>query len=1095
MTQLNFKGLVCRTSPQNSADGNCEEIINLRLRDGSWRVVGKKQPIIEGVDYEKVYVHKYRNFENFIGLKDSKVIWFALRKGNHVENKEQEICTTSGDVEFNQLNNILLVKDRIGIAKAIFRADKYSVSLVKLPNAPILDVQVKLRDEHCSKIDLSYNKFSQVEIDTIKEALYGLIKQCEKNRFYEGRVFLTATYQLFDGSETKPTPPLLVELGNYDKDAIKRENLSWGDPQHSVTVRSGTFWAEIPVGQLNLKVNNTLGEEFKDTITKINVYATPVYSFYNSDSVNLESAPVVGSDGLPSSMVGERKLKLEEIEKSLFFQVLSIDLKKQNDEYEVVSLDDVTTNKTLRVDASGWMNTTGRMFVYNNRLHLFNTKQEFVEDANLSTCLEGRYKTVTFNGVMEGDPVYNYDFTNSRTLTGIFYLKMEMEDARVVEDFRVELLSSTPNILTGLTTYKVRIPRFLAFPDSRAYKVDLYDGNSFVKSLDLKASATYNYSYVLFDVNYKYDSRPVSLDAGIETRSNPNVPTIIDDSIIEYTDATASEIPDFNSSPAIEDNMNLIVSEVLNPYYFPPEHSYLMPGEIINLAVNTEQISTSQVGQFPLYVFTTEGIYALQVGDGKVLYSNVIPISAEVAVKGSDVLPTKYGVIFVTDKGLKLISGQEVIDFSEPIDGAIDMNVRNSRKYVSYNNTPGLYNILPYLSAVPFSEYSQNAVMGYDITENEVIVSNPDYNYSYVFSLKTNTWHKITEVFSDFNRYLGLQSYESGAVSAKASIWINCSVSPGQTVRFTSAVSLSKLKFDPGVLKVSVGIPGGSSELFSCEVDETMDLMNLLIERIDVPERYFKMVVDERKVYTIMPYTALILEHSMFPDPQYYPFVAEERELSVASEGVGETFSISLAGREFSHITDGRETISSIGVMIGDWIKSLNLGYEVQLEDDSVRIIAQPGSEGNNGKLSCIASPHVSLNSSDFKGGADVSTKQRVCDIRKEQDEPILTYFQTRPISLGSYGFTKLRHTAIRGEFKPIPGQGNSFFITASDNLIKWTGVLRQCFMSSVSHVVLPQNPYSFRYFVIAGGGYVNPGHTLSLVEFEGENKFDNRLR
>lgn len=181
--------------------------------------------------------------------------------------------------------------------------------------------------------------------------------------------------------------------------------------------------------------------------------------------------------------------------------------------------------------------------------------------------------------------------------------------------------------------------------------------------------------------------------------------------------------------------------------------------------------------------------------------------------------------------------------------------------------------------------------------------------------------------------------------------------------------------------------------------------------------------------------------------------------------------------------------------MIGDWIKSLNLGYEVQLEDDSVRIIAQSGSAGNNGKLSCIASPHVSLNSSDFKGGADISTKQRVCDIRNEQDDPILTYFQTRPISLGFYGFTKLRHTAIRGEFKPIPGQGNSFFITASDNLIKWTGVLRQCFMSPVSQVVFSQNPYSFRYFVIAGGGYVNPGHTFSLVEFEGENKFDNRLR
>ena len=129
MTQLNFKGIVRSISSQNNVDGNCEEIINLRLRDDSWRAVGKKQPIIEGIDFEKVYVHKYGNFENFIGLKEGRVFWFASREGNDIKNKDQEICIVSRDVEFNQLNNILLVKDSTGIAKAVFRADKYSVSL------------------------------------------------------------------------------------------------------------------------------------------------------------------------------------------------------------------------------------------------------------------------------------------------------------------------------------------------------------------------------------------------------------------------------------------------------------------------------------------------------------------------------------------------------------------------------------------------------------------------------------------------------------------------------------------------------------------------------------------------------------------------------------------------------------------------------------------------------------------------------------------------------------------------------------------------------------------------------------------------------
>lgn len=1044
MEQLNFKGIQRNMSLQNNEDGNCEEIINLRLEGESWRAVGKKQPMIEGVNYEKVYVHKYGYFENFIGVKDNKVIWFGLRKRNNVESKEQEICTILGDVEFNQLNNILLIKGEEFIIKAVFEDEIYNIAIFELPDIP--DLGILLKDvlsvpNDYTLLNIHTDKYEEME--EAREMIRGLINK-EKSKYpdyMEGYVFLCTTYQLFDGSETKPSTPILVKVGEYIPGLIGAES----EPQYDNSDLNIT--ARIRVGdmrlqQLRVKVINDLPEEYKGMITRVNVYATPAHSFYDMDEIYPERVKeeAIAKDHI---VVMEKELKAEDVEKLLFFKVGSVDAMEKSSEMLTVNNESLTTNETMPVDASGWVNITGNMFVYNNRLHLYNTLQKLVESRMLGYSWQVR-KSFDQQGEL-------------REMTAFVYLKVNGK----------KLVMRYDCMCTAKTSSIVEFPQVLTFPDSRAYQIDFYDRyhDSTPVTVKLKPFATYNFAFGF------PEKTEVFMNVGT---SQPNFPVIVNQA---------------------EDTMNLIVSEVLNPFYFPPEHSYLMPGEIINLAVNTEQISTSQVGQFPLYVFTTEGIYALQVGDGKVLYSNVIPISAEVAVKGSDVLPTKYGVIFVTDKGLKLISGQEVIDFSEPIDGAIDMNVRNSRKYVSYNNTPGLYNILPYLSAVPFSEYSQNAVMGYDITENEVIVSNPDYNYSYVFSLKTNTWHKITEVFSDFNRYLGLQSYESGAVSAKASIWINCSVSPGQIVRFTSAVSLPKLKFDPGVLKVSIGMPGGSSELFSCEVDETMDLMNLLIEQIDVPERYFKMVVDERKVYTIMPYTALILEYSMFPDPQYYPFVAEERELPVASEGVGETFSISLDGREFSHITDGTETISSIGVMIGDWIKSLNLGYEVQLEDDSVRIIAQPGSEGNNGKLSCIASPHVSLNSSDFKGGADVSTKQRVCDIRKEQDEPILTYFQTRPISLGSYGFTKLRHTAIRGEFKPIPGQSNSFFITASDNLIKWTGVLRQCFMSSVSHVVLPQNPYSFRYFVIAGGGYVNPGHTLSLVEFEGENKFDNRLR
>ena len=66
---VNFKGIVRGTSAQNSADGNCEEIINLRNKLGAWRVVGEKKVVARNLNYEQVFLHEYGNLKNYIGVK------------------------------------------------------------------------------------------------------------------------------------------------------------------------------------------------------------------------------------------------------------------------------------------------------------------------------------------------------------------------------------------------------------------------------------------------------------------------------------------------------------------------------------------------------------------------------------------------------------------------------------------------------------------------------------------------------------------------------------------------------------------------------------------------------------------------------------------------------------------------------------------------------------------------------------------------------------------------------------------------------------------------------------------------------------------
>lgn len=142
----------------------------------------------------------------------------------------------------------------------------------------------------------------------------------------------------------------------------------------------------------------------------------------------------------------------------------------------------------------------------------------------------------------------------------------------------------------------------------------------------------------------------------------------------------------------------------------------------------------------------------MQVGDGQVLYSNLVPISSEVAT--GSLLQTRTGVVFAASDGLKLISGRDVTRLSQALEGAPDLSLRAAKNY-QVTDHDQLYHIGPNLSACAFEEYVQGACLGYDLKEEELLVSNAAHAYSYVFSFKSNSWHKIGQSFNRCNRYWG----------------------------------------------------------------------------------------------------------------------------------------------------------------------------------------------------------------------------------------------------------------------------------------------------------------------------------------------------
>ena len=98
-------------------------------------------------------------------------------------------------------------------------------------------------------------------------------------------------------------------------------------------------------------------------------------------------------------------------------------------------------------------------------------------------------------------------------------------------------------------------------------------------------------------------------------------------------------------------------SEVNNPYVFPVLGiNTVGTGRIMAISTAAKALSEGQFGQFPLYAFTDEGVWALEVSSTG-SYSARQPITRDVILANTDPLQMDSAVLFATDRGIMLISG------------------------------------------------------------------------------------------------------------------------------------------------------------------------------------------------------------------------------------------------------------------------------------------------------------------------------------------------------------------------------------------------------------------------------------------------------
>lgn len=160
-------------------------------------------------------------------------------------------------------------------------------------------------------------------------------------------------------------------------------------------------------------------------------------------------------------------------------------------------------------------------------------------------------------------------------------------------------------------------------------------------------------------------------------------------------------------------------------------------GILLAAASNTKPISRGQMGQAPLFAFSSDGVWSLEIDkDGK--YSARQAASRDVCRNIDSITPIDHAVLLVTDRGIMaLVSADEdSVCISESI---------TSEESFSVSDLPRLSNLSNDMVTVAggivlFMEFLSDARMLYDYTHQRIIVYNPEKDYAYVYSLKSKQW-------------------------------------------------------------------------------------------------------------------------------------------------------------------------------------------------------------------------------------------------------------------------------------------------------------------------------------------------------------------
>lgn len=802
---IRFTGYTAVPSDYECSDGELTQAYNLINEDGAYKsMLAPKVVFNLGENHSVIYVHKATTYTHYIIIDttNKKLLW-TIDGSNFTD------LYSVGDKELYQVagvGNTLIALTNEGMSYFLWKGDTSGYLFLgnEIPELPIsfgLQGEMQRTDEFTLEFDnlswetkikeggssyVSYNEFTDENKKKITSQVLAKVNKFIADRSTNKGKFIFPflvryAYRLYDGNLIRHSAPVLMVCSTscapivlwrhiYGKNGFNRADVRVVGMLHSLD------YAVIKQSDIDLL------KDWTDIVKSVDIFVSkPIYTYdQNGECDKFFNYDEYGNEAWGYSICKHTNQAADKTKYPLRYQkkdmgylyqmtfdkdnlgtrpggILGLprkdsstvkeDIRNCSNFYflESIKIEQLTTTRTLlNIEEDYLQSLVNRevmtddydshdkiipkyAFGYNARVNLANIRKKLFDGFNAGAMLpftDGYVKHWSDTSPTILDKTIN--------ISVYVFIKQDGKDIIVHGE-------------AGVFGYENPV-LFLYYPNGNAYKaiVTAWDYFGTFYEVPLERHAFLNGAFYYGGWN------------DLEKRTY-NSPT------------TSSE-----EERTIEIPNKIYTSEVNNPFYFPVTGiNTVGTGKILGISTAAKALSQGQFGQFPLYAFTDEGVWALEVNSSGG-YSAKQPITRDVCISSDSITQIDTAVLFATDRGIMEISGSQTQCLTDIING---------NDFFSLDRLPGLAKLYP--NGIPqvdctFSEYRKGARMAYDYVNQRIVVFNANKDYAYVFSMRSKLWgivaSSLTSAINSYPNAYAMAKIKTVGSDGKQEVTNNCLV-------------------------------------------------------------------------------------------------------------------------------------------------------------------------------------------------------------------------------------------------------------------------------------------------------------------------------